>query len=367
MKTDAGEPRQGKTIAAGELLSPLPAEAEEFLAAFRQRYDAADVLEAIRRFGSLKVLVIGEAILDEYVYGDTLGKSAKEPMLALRYVSSEVHAGGSIVIANHLADFCQRVDLLTYLGRQNTREDFIRQNLKPSVHPEFILKSGSPTIVKRRFVERYLVSKLLEVYEINDEPLAGEEEDMLCEALERRLPELDVVIVADYGHGLITPRVIELLVSRSRFLAVNTQLNAANNGYHTISRYPRADYVCLHEGEVRLDQRDRWNDLRPLVTTLSKRLGCRQMMVTRGKHGSLLYSAKEGFSACPAFALQVVDRVGAGDSVLAVSSLCAGQALPADLTGFIANMVGAEAVKIVGNRTPIDKRELLRAIEVILQ
>jgi sugar/nucleoside kinase (ribokinase family) len=161
--------------------------------------------------------------------------------------------------------------------------------------------------------------------------------------------------------------VIEVLCSQSRFLAVNTQINAANNGYHTISRYPRADYVCVHEGEIRLDQRDRWSDLRSLVTALSKRLRCRQVMVTQGKHGTLLYSEKEGFSYCPAFAMKIVDRVGAGDSVLAVSSLCAAQALPAELTGFIANMVGAQAVTIVGNRSAIDKKELLIGIEAILK
>jgi rfaE bifunctional protein kinase chain/domain len=349
------------------IFSQFPAEVEEFLTEFRRHYDAADVLRTIDQFGELKVLVVGEAILDEYVYGDTLGKSAKEPMLALKYVSQEVHAGGSVVIANHLADLCQKIFLLTYLGQQSTREDFIRQSLKPSVFPEFILKSRSPTIVKRRFVERYLVSKLFEVYEMNDEPLAREEENLLCSALEELLPEVDVAIVADYGHGLITPKVIEVLCSQSRFLAVNTQINAANNGYHTISRYPRADYVCVHEGEIRLDQRDRWSDLRSLVTALSKRLRCRQVMVTQGKHGTLLYSEKEGFSYCPAFAMKIVDRVGAGDSVLAVSSLCAAQALPAELTGFIANMVGAQAVTIVGNRSAIDKKELLMGIEVVLK
>jgi rfaE bifunctional protein kinase chain/domain len=350
-----------------DVFTVFPPEVDAFLKEFRIRYSSLDAVGAISSLNDLRVLVIGETILDEYVYGDTLGKAGKEPILALRYLSHETHAGGSVVIANHLADFCSRVDLCTYLGMENPQEDFVRDKLKKNVRPHFFYKYGSPTIVKRRFVEKYSVTKLLELYEMNDTPMAGHEEDELCQKLETLLPECDVVIVADYGHGLMTQRVIDVLCRKARFLSVNTQINAANNGYHTISRYPRADYICLHEGEVRLDQRDRFGKLDDLVVNLSKRLDTRLVMVTQGKHGSLLYSRNDGFSHCPAFAVKIVDRVGAGDSVLAISSLCVARSLPTDLIGFISNMVGAQAVAIVGNRSSIDKNKLLHGIEAILK
>jgi len=62
----------------------------------------------------------------------------------------------------------------------------------------------------------------------------------------------------------------------------------------------------------------------------------------------------------------VVDRVGAGDSVLAVSSLCAAKGLPPEMTGFISNMVGAQAVTIVGNRSPISREQLILSVQGIL-
>jgi rfaE bifunctional protein kinase chain/domain len=350
-----------------ELIGAFPPEVDLFLQQFRSRFGPKDIAKALSELHALRVLVIGEAILDEYVYGDTLGKSAKEPIIALRYLSSETHAGGSLVIANHLAEFCRHIDLVSYLGEENTREDFIRKSLKHNVHAEFVFKADSPTIVKRRFVEKYLVTKLLEVYEINDAPLQEHEEELLCKVLEPRLEECDVVIVADYGHGLVTQKIVDLLCRKAPFLAVNTQINAANAGYHTISRFPRADYVCLHEGEVRLDQRDRTGDIHSLVKSLSNRMGCDLVMVTRGKHGSLLYQNGQGFSECPAFAVKVVDRVGAGDSVLAISTLCAAKKMPLDMIGFISNMVAAQAVGIVGNRTAIDKDKLVLSIEGILR
>lgn len=361
----------GITFSSSKLLnehfSLFPPEVEAWLGEFRVRYGGQAVGEHLDSLRSMRVLVVGEAILDEYVYCDVMGKSAKEPILALRYASEERHAGGSLAIANHLAGFCASVDLVTYLSAENSHEEFIRSRLKPNVRPVFIYKSGSPTVVKRRFVERYLVSKLMEIYEINDEPLNLEEEDELCSLVGERLEECDVTIAADFGHGLLTARTRDLLCKKARFLAVNAQINAANMGFHTISTYRRADFICVHEGEIRLDRRDRSRDLKDLVVDISRLLGCDAVMITRGMYGTLLYRADEGFSSCPSFAIKVLDRLGAGDAVLAVTSLCVARGLPSDVIGFIANLVGAQAVTIVGNRASIDRVALLKSVESLLK
>lgn len=338
-----------------------------WLERFRGRHTAAEVKWHLENLRSMKVLVVGEAILDEYVYCDALGKSAKEPLLALRFLTSETHAGGSLAIVNHLAGFCESVDLVTYLGTVNPRDEFLQDSLKPNVRPFVVRKSGSPTIVKRRFVDKYSVSKLLEVYEINDEPLSAAEEDELCRALEERVAECDVAIVADFGHGLLTARARELMSNKARYLAVNTQINAANHGFHTISKYRRADYVCVQEGEIRLDSRDRSGDLNAMIVDVAKRLACDSVMITRGKHGTLLYREREGFFACPSFAIRVVDRLGAGDAVLAITSLCAARQVPADVVGFIANIVGAQVVTIVGNSASVDRVGILKSVESLLK
>jgi len=339
----------------------------DFLEQLRAKYAADQVVGFIEKLRGLKVLVVGEAILDEYVYCDALGKSAKEPILALQYQFKDVHAGGALAIANHAAEFAKSVKLLTYLGAQNGREEFVRKSLKPNVSPSFIHKPDSPTIVKRRFVEKYLVTKLLEIYEMNDAPLTGPAEETFCSALEKALPEHDVVIAADFGHGLITPRVVDLLSRKAKFLAVNTQINAANIGFHTISKYPRADYVCIHEGEIRLDHRSREADIKTLIETLAARLSCETVMVTRGKIGTMLFNKEKGFFECPSFALKVVDRIGAGDAVFAVTSLCAAAKTPQGAMGFIGNLAGAQAVTIVGNSASISRVSMLKTIESLLK
>lgn len=361
----------GVTFSSSNLINryfpPYPAEVEGWLQRFRDGFAARDVIEAIRSFVDLRVLVVGEAIVDEYVYCDQMGKAAKEPVLAMRYSSGEKFAGGALAVANHLAAFCERVELVTLLGDRDRQEEFVRERLAPNVEPTFLTKRDAPTIVKRRFVESYLMQKLFEVYEINDEPLDEDDEGALCAALEDRLEGIDVVIVSDFGHGVLTPRVVRTLGKRARFLAVNTQINAANIGFHTISKYKRADYVCVHEGEVRLDARSRRGDLETLVADLAQRLDCDHVLVTRGKSGCTFVDARLGLTTCPAFTSRVVDRIGSGDAVLALSSLAVARNLPGEMVAFIANVIGAQAVQIVGNRSAIDRAATLKFVETLLK
>ena len=90
-------------------------------------------------------------------------------------------------------------------------------------------------------------------------------------------------------------------------------------------------------------------------------------MITRGTAGTLLYRAGRGFFESPALAMKVVDRVGAGDSVLAISALCEAREFPADITGFVSNLVGAQACTIVGNRSSVDRVQIFKAIEAIMK
>ena len=215
-----------------------------------QRFSVDYATAELERLRGLRVALVGETIIDEYVYTDAIGKSGKEPMLVCRHVSQEAQGGGVLAIANHLSEFCESVELVSALGALDTREDFVRSTLSPRVKPHFIYKQASPTIVKRRYLDAYSLAKLMGVYHYNPAALCAADEAALSALLTATLARADLVIVADYGHGLLTPKLVEQLVTSSAFLAVNTQMNAANQGYHTLSKYRRLDYACLHEGEL---------------------------------------------------------------------------------------------------------------------
>jgi rfaE bifunctional protein kinase chain/domain len=348
-------------------MSVFPKEVVEYLAGFSRRYSVERVLSTLQNVQSIKVLVVGEPIIDEYQYCEQIGKSAKEPVLAVRYLWTEKFAGGALAIVNHVANFSDRVSLVTFLGQEMSQEDFICQQLNNRVEKLFLYKPGSPTIVKRRFVESYLAQKLFEVYEIDDGQLGREENRALCEKLDDVLPLFDVVIVSDYGHGMLSEDAIDVLCRKARFLAVNTQSNAGNKGFSTISKYPRADYICLAHHEIALEERNRRASLKDMILSVSQRLKCGRVLVTCGKDGNLGYSEEEGFVQVPAFANQVVDRMGAGDAVLSLTALCIAQRAPMEVVSFIGNVVGAQAVATLGHRRSVDRVALSKHIESLLK
>lgn len=345
----------------------FPEKTQEFLTSFSAKHSPEDVLGWLDAARGLKVLVLGEAIIDEYNYCETLGKSGKEPILAARYVNSERFAGGALAVANHVAAISENVTMLTLLGETTTEEDFIREHMRPAVEKLFLYVPNTPTIVKRRFLESYPLQKLFELYVMSDFESWTTKAGELSRTLTSILPEFDLVIAADYGHGMITQEIADILSRESKFLAINTQVNAGNQGFNTVSKYPRADYICISERELRLEVRNPHGDLYQIIRDVSARLSCDRLLITRGNQGCLCYARSEGFSEVPAFTGHVVDRVGAGDAVLAITATCAMQKAPMDIVGFIGNCVGSQAVGIVGTRSTVERISLARYMECLLK
>ncbi len=345
----------------------FPPAVHEYLNGFRRRLGLRAALQPLQAAADLKVLVIGEAIIDEYVYCEAIGKSSKEPTLVVRQLERESFAGGALAVANHVAGLGAKVRLVTFLGAQNSRLGFIKGKLRPNVKPRFLYRADAPTIVKRRYVEQYHFSKLLEIYEINDALMDERDGRALRAVLQRELPLYDVVIVVDYGHGMLDDKTIQLICRKARYLTVNAQSNAGNIGYHTIDRYPRADLACLTEAEMRMEARDRRGDLRRLVPAFSRRTGFRRLLVTRGKSGCLAYDRREGFVEVPAFAGQVQDRIGAGDAFLSVAALCDRLGAPLEISSLVGNAAGARAVATIGNRDFLEKAALVKHLESLLK
>jgi rfaE bifunctional protein nucleotidyltransferase chain/domain len=343
-----------------------PDNARRFLDGFRTRHSVADVLAGLTALRDLRALVIGEAIIDEYSYCLPLGKSPKEAIVTTRQVRQERHAGGALACANHVAGFCRAVDLVTTLGGEDSQERFVRAHLRPNVTPRFFVRPDAPTITKRRYMWDPFLVKMFEVVLMDDTPLAAGLEDELLAYLDGVLPGYDLVIVADYGHGLLSPRAAAALAGRARFLAVNTQANAANLGFNLITKYPRADYACIDEPEIRLATGDRWSPVGELADIVRSRLGCAAVAVTRGRHGALTCGADGSRWEVPVVASDVVDRTGAGDAYLAVTAPCVASGMPLDMVGLVGSVAGALAVQVVGNRSPVEPADVRRLVTTLL-
>jgi len=348
-------------------LELYPDDTKAFLKSFSEKYSFGEIVQSLNRLRDLKVLLIGDGILDEYDYCLPMGRSAKNPIVVNKYVSRDVFAGAVFIIANHLAGLCNEVKLVTLLGREDTRENFIRSNLKFNVSPEFFYRDDAPTIVKRRFIHRYSNQKLFEVNYINDSYIDRSCESSIIEHLKRIIPAYDIVLVSDFGHGFITANIIRTIKECSRAYAVNTQTNAANTGYNLITKYENPSFVCLDETEARLATQDKFADIEEVASNIAQKLQTDYLIVTLGRNGSIGVAKDGEINRTPIFSTKVVDTVGAGDAFFAFTAPCFAMGMPLDLVSFIGNAVGALAVQIVGNKKAVERFELLEFIHAILR
>jgi rfaE bifunctional protein nucleotidyltransferase chain/domain len=338
-----------------------------WLSAFRKEHAEADVMNSLKELAELKVLVIGEAIIDEYVLCEALGKSSKDPVLAFRELSYERQIGGSLAIAAHCAGLGAQVTALFYISDNGLDEEFIRSRVSGSMSLEFVKSKSMPTITKRRYVDSLTESRVFETYIMNDEPVSKIDESGLRDKLKTLLPTTDIVLVADYGHGMLSESVIQDLAKSSNLLAVNTQSNAGNRGYNTISRYPRVDFVCLNGSEMGLELRRRHLSVAELVPQLRNRTGAQRVIVTEGARGLVCCDETGTVVQVPAFAQVVKDRVGAGDALFAVTALLFATKSPSDITGLFGNLAGAALVGELGNRSHISAANLMRHASALLK
>ncbi len=348
-------------------LTNMPKVVSEYLELFRKRFSLGDILEILEKMSSLNVLVIGDTIIDEYQYCEAIGKSSKDPMLALKYQSHDLFAGGVLAVANHVAKYANNVQMVTVIGEKESYEDFIKSQLDSNISIHYVIQPNAPTLIKRRFIDGYSFNKLFEVYVMDDSGLAPTQNHEVCNWLEEQVHKYDLVIAADFGHGAISDEMVKILVKRSRFLAVNTQANAGNRGFHSISRYSRMNYACIAEHELRLETRSQNGSIRPYMEDFSRKIGCSQFVVTRGRKGCAICDKDGGFVKVPAFDRNVVDRVGAGDAFLSVTSLASIQGVSNEILGFLGNVVGALAVEILGNKKSIDKSNVQKYIMSLMK
>ncbi len=327
-------------------------ETKGFLSKFKMRYTSKEIINSIDSLQGLKAIVIGDGIIDEYRYVEPLGQSGKGNIPAFNYRRTERFAGGSFAVANHIAGFVDEVTLLTAIGKDESDLEFIQSKLKDNVKPEIYCYNSAPTLTKCRYVDGDM-NKHFEIYLTEIQPMDELLEEKIITWLEDNLESYDVVIVPDFGNGFISQKMVSAICKNSNFLAVNTQLNSGNRGYHVITRYPEADFVSLNEHEVRIAAHNKHGELESITKEINEKVSSSYTAITRGVDGVMLLDGDE-FINIPAISTKVVDRIGAGDAFLSISALCLAKKMKPELSAFLGSIAAALDVQIVCNRDFID-------------
>ncbi len=350
-------------------MAGLPEDVKAHMMDIKGRYSMADIRHYAAQAGHLNVLVLGDAIVDRYTYCTVQGLMSKDMAYSAREIETEDFLGGAMAVARHLSSFTNRLTLMSVVGDEPDINIFLKNGFRSDMNLELVHSKERPTIVKHRFLSRNAKrEQYSKVFVINNIPEKPDYERAVREELYGRLEDniagFDVVFVCDFGHGMVDPRMIDIVQEKARFIVLNCQTNSSNKGMNLITKYSRADAFSLDQEELKLAVPGYDADETDKLIELSRFLHGNGWL-TRGAEGAYGIEGEKIFQ-CPALTLKVKDTIGAGDAFFAVAGIMAACGAPTELSTLLGNIGGALGANIVGNREAVEKVNVLKYASTLL-
>lgn len=327
------------------------------------RFSAENLRQILDSFSQLRVLVIGDTIFDRYTYVRVQGLTSKNRILSGRFLREHTDPGGALAVMRHIRQFTPHVQMVSLVGNEPWVDGLIRSYL-PEQDDLLVRSPRFTTVIKQRYVEPVGRGKeMSKLFSVNYIDLEYPDPETVREVLNRvqaALPRVDLVVVADFGHGLLSEEVRALVQNRAPFLALNCQTNSNNHGFNIINQqYQRCDCFSLDEQEMLLACARRNIDHEKELNALRARFGSRNAWLTRGAVETIGIDDQNRQSRWPPLEPSATDTIGAGDAFFSVAALAAAAGVPIELSTFLGQLAGAQAVKVVGNSHPVSKQDLL--------
>ena len=350
-------------------LSGLPDDVRSYMEEFKQEYSMNDIKEYAQKVSTLKVLVVGDIIIDKYTYCAVQGMMSKDMGYSARLKSDEEYFGGAAAVARHLSSFNENVTLMSIIGNEEDLRLRMFDELSEDISLKLIYSEEVPTIVKRRYItrneKRDEYRKIFAINNISDRPrYENEVKEKLIFKLKEIIESYDVVFLCDFGHGLIDENVMNIIQEKAKYLVLNCQTNSSNHGMNIITKYHRADVFTLDQQEINLAYPSYSDDDEAKLRKLEKHLNGIGWL-TRGALGAMQTDHGD-VQECPAFTLSVKDTIGAGDAFFALAGIFAAAGAPAKVGTFMGNIGGALGANIVGNREHVEKVNALKFASTLL-
>jgi rfaE bifunctional protein kinase chain/domain/rfaE bifunctional protein nucleotidyltransferase chain/domain len=334
--------------------------------------DLAGVEELLRRCSGLRVLVVGDAILDRYVDCDTAAVAAESPMLSVTVLGEERFVGGAGLIAGQLAALGAKASFLSPTSASDPKREVLANQLAEAGVEFLEVQVENRAIYEKK---RYIVDgkKLFKVNVGHPSPLPSLATEEVLATFRRRLDGLDAVILTDFGYGLFGETLVEKITAACREAGVPYFADVSETGRANILKFREPALVTPNEHELRFAFGDSISGLSSLANRYYRETGARSLVLTLGKRGAIHFAAPDevdGGERLVATYLRAlnnspVDTVGAGDVFLATLGLLqvAGAEVPAAL--FVASGVAALHVGRLGN-APVDIEQLHRYLAEML-
>lgn len=325
------------------------------------------LLRTLAEFKSLRVVVMGDTIVDEYVSCEPLGMSEEDPTVVVTPISTDRFVGGAAVVAAHAASLGAHVAFLSVVGDDDEGRYVKSELQRIGVDARLIVDDTRPTTLKQRF--RAHDKTLLRVSRLSQRSVDLSIQSRLVDAARDLLGDADLLIFSDFNYGVLPQSVVDSVSEAGRSTNVAMVADSQSSSQlGDISRYVGMTMLSATEREARLALRNSEDGINTIAHGLLSKTGAGNLVLKLGSDGALVMRRTDSagnyeIEQLPALNSAPRDVAGAGDSLLVASSM----SLAVGATVWEASLIGSVAAAVqvgrVGN-IPITNSEITREIEV---
>lgn len=331
----------------------------------RHNTNSERVANLINGFKKLKVIVVGDLIIDEYITCDPLGMSREDPTIVLTPIRKDIFVGGAGIVSAHAKGMGASVEFFTVAGK-DAAASFAKKSLSDhGVTCHLIYDPSRKTTLKQRY--RAHGKTLMRLSYLDEHEISSEIARKLKKTIAKKLAEADLLVFSDFNYGCLPQSLVSEIINMCRENGVAMVADSQSSSQvGDISRYEGMLLITPTEHEARIALRDQDLGLAALASALRQKTNSKNIFITLGSEGTLIESEdcnNNEYIAdqLPAFNMSPKDVAGAGDSML----ICASMALSCGASGWEAAYLGSVAaacqVGRVGN-FPLTSDEILQEL-----
>ncbi len=331
----------------------------------RHGFTRADLRQLIGRFSGVRVAVVGDLIVDEYIDCEPLGMSQEDPTIVVTPIFEQSFIGGAGIVAAHAASLGASVNYFSVAGADESRAVAQERLREYGVSSHLLEDESRPTTLKRRF--RAQNKTLLRVSHLRQHGMSAALQGQLVDKIRPVLAESQVLVFSDFNYGCLPQPLVETLIRLGRehglLMVADSQCSSQVGD---VSRFRGMDLLTPTEREARISTHNQEDGLVVLAEKLRHQANAKSIFMKLGSEGLLVHAglAEPGnwhTDRLPAFSRSAQDTAGAGDSLLAATALALAAGAPIWQAAYIGSIAAACQVDRVGN-VPIQSGELTRAL-----
>lgn len=327
------------------------------------RPDPEALKALVPSLNGVTVLVVGDVMLDEYIWGRVRRISPEAPIPVVEVEETTIVPGGAANVAHNIVALGGRALLCGVIGVDDAGRRLREALAQAGILHELVAIEGRPTTIKTRIVA-YSQHESQQIVRVDREERSAVDRPTtrrLLEAIRVLLPDVQAVIVSDYAKGVVTAPLMEAIKKAARATDRMVLVDPKGTDYR---KYREATVVTPNAGEAAAAagrEPKREEDWRDLMELLLQRLQCQALVVTRGARGLNVLEANGRFAHIPAVPREVYDATGAGDTFIATMALALGAGTSYLEAAALGNYAASVAVGKLGTAT-VAAEELVHAL-----